>query len=142
MLVVAVGAALLVHSRSGDGVPAAERGPLTAAQYDTALRLARSELAKDHATVSRAVATIVAGTVDQPNLAKGCTSGHLLVVTLVGAPADFPNTDLGGPEDAPKGPDMWISLQADPDTGVACLLGVGVGHFKAPVPAADLSPSL
>jgi hypothetical protein len=61
LVLVAAGAVLLIQDRHEDDVTASERGSLTSDQYDTAVRLARSEIAKDHANMSIAVATVVAG---------------------------------------------------------------------------------
>lgn len=139
LAVATVAIVIRLSHRHGDEATATDRGLLTSQEYATAVRLARSEIAKDHATVSSAVATLVSGRVRQPNLATGCTSGRLLVVTLVG---DFPEITVSPAPGSPTGPDMWVTLKADPATGVACLEGVGVGQFKTPAGSANLSPAL
>jgi hypothetical protein len=88
--------------------------------------------------VTAAAAHVVAGRIQTPNLSTGCTSGHLLVVDLVG---DFPNIAIGAREE-PTGPDMWVTVKADPTTGEACLVGVSQGNFQAPAGSADLMPAL
>jgi hypothetical protein len=114
---------------------------LTGAQYDRAVAIANSVIAKDPATVSRAVAYVVAGRVHDPNLSNSCTSGHLLVVSLVG---DFPTVAVGGfaGPGAPSGPDKWVTVKADPTSGEECLIGVSFGRFKAAAGAANLTPAL
>jgi len=127
------------HEKSGEAV---DRGSLTSSEYHRAVAIARSEIARDHATVSTAVAYLVAGSVQDPNLRDDCRSGHLLVVTLVG---DFPDIVFGtgfAGEGAPQGPDHWVTIKSDPATGEECSVGVSVGRFTASSGDADLSPAL
>jgi hypothetical protein len=139
LVLVAAGAVLLIQHRHDDDVIASDRGALSSDQYDTAIRLARSEIAKDHAMVSMAVAYVVAGKIRTPNLSTGCTSGRLLVLSLVG---EFPNINVSPAPGAPTGPDMWVTVKADPTSGEACLAGVSLGRFTAPAGSADLTPAL
>jgi hypothetical protein len=71
VILVAAVIALVIHHQSNAN--ALDRGSLTSDQYATAVDVARAEIAKDHATVSQAVATVVPGTIRTPNLSDGCT---------------------------------------------------------------------
>jgi hypothetical protein len=138
VLVASIGAALAFdHHRSAR--EAADRGTLTAAEYDRAVAIARSTKVEDHATVTAAVAYVVAGTVQTPNLQGKCDSGHVLVVSLVG---DFPGINVLPGPGAPSGPDMWVTVKADPSTGPACLEGVSLGRFEAAAGSANLLPAI
>jgi hypothetical protein len=140
-VVASTGAVVLIHHQRDRAREAADRGTLTSAQYDRAVAIAHSVIAKDPATVSRAVAYVVAGRVQDPNLSNSCTSGHLLIVSLVG---DFPTVAVGGfaGPGAPSGPDKWVTVKADPTSGKECLIGVSLGQFKAAAGAANLTPAL
>ena len=133
---------VLVHHQRASAQDAADRGPLTRAEYAHAVAIARAEVAKEDAKVSRAVAYLVDGRVQSPNLAGRCTSGHLLVVSLVGK---FPRIAVGGfagPGSPSTGPDEWVTLKADPASEEPCLGGVSLGRFAPPVDYADLGPAL
>jgi hypothetical protein len=137
---VAVGIVVLVPHDDHD-VSASDRGSLSSEQYLAAASIARTAIAKQHATVSTAVATVVQGKVSRPNLPAACTSGELLVIHLVG---EFPEVDVGGfvGGRVSSGPDTWLTLKADATTGEACLEGVRLGRFTRPAGAADLAPAL
>lgn len=126
--VLAAGLVLFVHQgHDGDD---SDRGALTPHQYALALKLARSEITADDATVSTAVAAV--GRAHN----RSC-SGQQLQVYLVGT---FPHLNLGGP--GTNGPDIWMVLLADPATGVLCITGPSTGHFHAPAGSANLLPAL
>jgi hypothetical protein len=112
---------------------------LTTSEYDRAVAIARSTKAEDYATVTAAVAYVVAGRVRTPNLQGQCNSGHVLVVLLVG---DFPRINVSPAPGAPSGPDMWVTVKADPTTGEMCLEGVSLGRFEAAAGSANLLPAL
>ena len=136
------GGVVLTHHQHERARAAADRGTLTSSEYDRAVAIARSVLAKSPATLTRAVAYVVVGRVQEPNLSDSCTSGHLLVVSLVG---DFPtvaSTGFAGHAGASPGPDRWVTVKADPETGTQCLIGVSRGRFRAAAGAANLAPAL
>jgi len=142
VVLASTAAVVLIHHQHERAREAADRGTLTSSEYDRAVAIARSVLAKSPATVSRAVAYVVAGRVQEPNLLNSCTSGHLLVVSLVG---DFPTVvtgGLAGHAGASPGPDKWVTVKADPATGKQCLIGVTFGRFRATAGAANLAPAL
>lgn len=132
-----VAAWALHHHQSGRG--AADRGMLTASEYDRAVAIARSTKAQEHATVTAAVAYVVAGQVRNPNLSGRCNSGRVLVVSLVG---DFPGINVSPAPGARSGPDMWVTVKADPTTGDACLEGVSLGRFQTPSGSSNLLPAM
>lgn len=136
-LVAGLGTAVGLHEHHQSH--AADRGMLTASEYDRAVAIARSTKAEDHATVTAAVAYVVAGRVRTPNLQGQCNSGHVLVVSLVG---DFPGINVSPAPGAPSGPDMWVTVKADPTTGETCLEGVSLGRFEAVAGSANLLPTL
>ena len=142
LVLIAAGGVLLIQHQHDD-VTDSDRGSLTSGQYDTAVRLARSEIAKDQAEVTQAVAYVVPGKVKQPNLGGECTSGQVLVVSLVG---HFPHiifgSGLASPLREPRGTDRSVTMKADPTTGQECLTGVSRGRFKAVARAANLLPAL
>jgi hypothetical protein len=135
-------AVVVTHHQHKDSREA-DRGSLTPSEYASAVAIARSEITKDHAEVTQAVAFVVAGKVQEPNLAGECDSGQVLVVSLVG---HFPDiifgTGFAGHGGSPRGPDRWVTVKADATTGEECLAGVSHGRFKAAAGAADLLPSL
>jgi hypothetical protein len=139
LVLVVAGAVLVIQHRQDHGGPTSDRGSLTSDQYDTAVRLARSEIEQNHATVTVAVADVVQGRIRTPNLSTACTSGHLLVLHLVG---EFPKIVVSPAPGAPTGPEEWVTVKADPTTGEACLIGVSFGRFKASTGSADLTPAL
>jgi hypothetical protein len=133
---------VLVHHQRAGAQDAVNRGPLTTVEYAHAAAIARAEVAKEDAKASRAVAYLVDGKVQVPNLAGRCTSGHLLVVSLVGT---FPHIAVGGfagPGSPPTGPDEWVTMKADPASDEPCLVGISFGRFAPPVDYADLGPAL
>jgi hypothetical protein len=136
VLVAGLGAAVALHHHQS---PAADRGMLTASEYDKAVAIARSTKAEDHAKVTAAVAYVVAGRVGTLNLQGQCNSGHVLVVSLIG---DFPGINVSPAPGAPSGPDMWVTVKADPTTGETCLEGVSLGRFKAAAGSANLLPAM
>jgi hypothetical protein len=138
VLVASIGAALALHHHQR-AREAGDRGMLTASEYDRAVAIARSTKAEDRATVTAAVAYVVAGNVRAPNLRGQCHSGRVLVVSLVG---DFPGINVSPAPGAPSGPDMWVTVKADPTTGEACLEGVSLGRFKAATGSANLLPAI
>jgi hypothetical protein len=137
LVVASIGGALALHHQKAR--EAADRGMLTPSEYDKAVVIARSTKAAEHGTVIAAVAYVIAGKVRNPNIPGECSSGHVLVVSLVG---DFPGVNVSPPPGAPTGPDMWVSVKADPATGETCLEGVSLGRFKAVAGAANLLPAL
>jgi hypothetical protein len=139
VVVASVLAVVLIHHQREQDREATNRGALTTAEYARAVEIAQSEIKKDHATVSQAVAYVVEGRLQSQNLPGTCTSGRLLVVSLVG---DFPTIGVSPDPDAPSGPDMWVTVKADPATGDECLAGVSLGRFKATAGSVNLSPAL
>jgi hypothetical protein len=130
LVLVAAGLVVVVFvHRSHDGED--QRGALTPDEYAVALRWARSEVAKDDAQVSQAVATV------GPRPKSACTSTHVVHVYLVG---QFPHINLGGP--GAEGPDMWMTIAVDPATDDVCAYGPSSGKFHVPAGAANLMPAL
>jgi hypothetical protein len=150
VLMTSVGVVLVIggvtvglrHEQHVRAQESANRGTLTSSEYDRAVAIARSEIEKDDASVSAAVAYVVPGRVQAPNLKGECRSGHVLVVSLVGT---FPHiifgTGVAGGSE-PEGPDHWVTVKADAVTGDECLTGVSIGRFKAAPGAANLVPAL
>jgi hypothetical protein len=142
-LVLSASTAVVVMHQRQTGPNPADQGMLTHSEYARAVAIAQAEITKDQAEVTQAVAYVVSGTVKQPNLAGECTSGHVLVVSLVG---HFPHiifgSGLAGPLRQPQGPDRWVTVKADPITGQECLTGVSLGRFTAVAGAANLLPAL
>jgi hypothetical protein len=136
-------AAVVIHNHHQRGPDVADQGTLSRSEYARAVAIAQSEIAKDQAEVTQAVAYVVAGKVQQPNLEGECDSGHVLVVSLVGR---FPHiifgSGLASPLQQPQGPERWVTVKADPTTGQECLTGVSRGRFKAVAGAANLLPAL
>jgi hypothetical protein len=144
IVLLPTGVVAAIRSHHGRDLTASDWGSLTPAQYAAAVRIARAEIAKDHAKVSRAVAVVAGGSVRTTNLPGSCESGRLLIVHLVG---DFPTIQVSGfvsPDgsSAPTGPDEWVTVKADATTHQPCLSGVSFGHFEAPPGSADLMPAL
>ena len=143
-VVLVIGAVTLLsgHEQQVRAQESRDSGTLTRSEFDRAVAIARSEIAKDDATVSAAVAYVVPGRVQAPNLQGECRSGHVLVVSLLGT---FPHIIFGsglagGSE--PEGPGQWVTVKADAVTGDECLTGVSIGHFTAAPGAANLVPDL
>src|SRR4051794_38058881 len=105
-------AAVVIH-RHQHAPDVADQGMLSRSEYVRAVAIAQSEITKDQAEVTQAVAYVVPGKVRQPNLAGECTSGHVLVVSLVG---HFPHiifgSGLASPLHQPQGPDRWVTVKA------------------------------
>lgn len=141
VVVAIVGTVSLIQRRHEEAREASDRGTLTTSEYVRAVAIARAEIAKERSAVSDAVAYVVEGRVlaETQNLPGTCTSGRLLVVSIVG---DFPTIGVSGPPGAPSGPDMWVTVKADPATGEECLTDVGLGRFKATAGSANLVPAL
>jgi hypothetical protein len=144
-LIASIAAAVgMVHHRL-NASDAADQGTLTTSEYARAVAIARSEIAKSQATVTRAVAYVRPGTVLDSNLPGECRSGQVLILSLVG---HFPHiifgTGFADPDGtvAPQGPDRWVNVKADAATGERCEVGVSLGRFKVPAGATDLLPSL
>ncbi len=139
-MVIAVGLVLFNHrdpARSAS-TPAdtSNRGALTAAEYATALHVARPWTARDGAHVSAAFATLGSA---HPNNLTVCPPQRPLVVTLVGR---FPHLMPGGGHGDAAPPGTVIIVEANLDTGQTCGWSVGHEPVKVPPGSANLEPAL
>ena len=141
VMVVAVGLVLFNHrdpARSASTTPAgtSNRGVLTAAEYATAVHVARPWTAQHGAHVSTAFATLGSA---HPNNLTVCPPQRPLVVTLVGK---FPHLVPGGDHEDAAPPGTVIIVEANPDTGQTCGWSVGHESVNAPPGSANLKPAL
>jgi hypothetical protein len=115
---------------SGDH-PRADTGRLTPGQYAAAVNLARHEIENQDAEVTRATAVIKhnAGPGAPSNTGVECTGDQVLRVRLIGT---FPHITTGGTPGSRPGPVTELDIKADPDSGQACLIGVGTARHPQP----------
>jgi hypothetical protein len=139
VVVASAGVAVVSHHRHERAREADDRGRLTTSEYTQAVAIAKMEIAQDHATLSRAVAYLTGGKSQDSDASTPCASNYYLVVSLVG---DFPTIRVSPAPGAPSGPDMWVTVKADPISGQVCLAGVSTGHFETRAGSANLSPAL
>ena len=139
LLALALAASAVVASgcSSHGGVTALPEGNpagLTARQLAFAERIARVEVAKEGSHLRVATAQLRPGRVRQSNTGHRCTSGTLLRVTLVGS---FPHTTVS-PALGHSATVHAEIVDADPGSGLECLIGVETGHVEAPPGATRL----
>jgi len=134
-----VGNLVLIDATTGDillgshSAPPADHGSLSDREYSVAVDIARKEVDKSATSLTSASATVETGTVTNSNMGHPCTSGTLLQIRLIGT---F-NIVHGGVPGEPYEPVSMVKITADPESGFACLIGVGTGHVT-PAPGATI----
>ena len=131
------------HKTASDaGTRAPHLGSLTPAQYDTAARFAQHEIDTNpnlaDMTLTAAPATVIA---EKQEGNRAPCPPTVIRVFLVGR---FPHVITSGVrgQSGPPPPDSYVLYDLDPDSGQACLSGVGDNVPAYDPDAADLLPQL
>jgi hypothetical protein len=133
--VAALGLALTgCHAGAHD--PATDTGKLTRQQYAAAVNVARHEVETQDARLTSATAVLRhnAGRNAPSNTGRRCTGDQVLKIRLIGT---FPHTvTTGTPGGGGSTTVTEMDIKADPETGVACLIGVATSKHPEPEPGA------
>ena len=139
VLAAAIGLALALTGCNGDDADqgSADTGTLTQAQYDAAVNVARHEVEAQDAEVTIATAVLKhnAGQHAPSNTGHRCTGDDVLKIRLIGT---FPHTVTTGTPGGGSTTVTEMDIKADPETGLACLIGVGTSEHPVPQPGATV----
>jgi hypothetical protein len=132
---LAVSAGLVIAlagcTSDGDGMGSLETGKLTEEQYAAAVNLARHEVEAQDAKLTSATAVVRhnAGRDAPSNTGHRCLGEEVLRIRLIGT---FPHVVTTGTPGGHGGPVTELDIKADPEAGVACLIGVGTSSHPTP----------
>jgi hypothetical protein len=137
IVVAALGLTVAGCSDNGRDATRPDTGGLTQQQYAAAVNVARHEIENQDAKVTSATVVVKhnAGTNAPSNTGHKCTGDQVLRVRLIGT---FPHATVGGRPGMNTGPVTEMDIKADPDSGDACLIGVGTSPHPAPVTGATV----
>ncbi|HET8665393.1 MAG TPA: hypothetical protein VFM08_13835 [Nocardioides sp.] len=139
LLMVAGGVAGAQMLRA-DAQHPAEKGRLTQAQYDDAVRIARHQVRRLDPRLTSASAIVRPGTVTRPNMTGTCSSGSVILIRLAGH--DF-HVGTGARADGKDAPVTTVEITADATSGRPCLRSVLTGPPASPYRNGDdLLPAL
>ena len=137
-LIVAAALGLaLTGCRANDDAGPVDTGTLTEKQYDTAVNVARHEVENQDAEVTSATAVLKhnAGPDAASNTGQKCTGDQVLKIRLIGT---FPHAVTTGTPGGGSTTVTEMDIKADPDSGDACLIGVGTSAHPEPVSGATV----
>jgi hypothetical protein len=131
IVVAALGMALAACSIDSDERADPDTGELTQQQYDVAVNVARHEVENQDAEVTSATVVLKhnAGPNARSNTGNRCTGDQVLKIRLIGT---FPHTVTTGTPGGGGATVTEMDIKADPDSGDACLIGVGTSPHPEP----------